>query len=106
MPFNKVTDDAPGEPRQRVALDERFITQFVPDSVHERIEGQELRQVVLASLQTLSTQEHRVVELRYQHKKSRGQVASQLAITRESLQELEESALEKLRGPIKAYLEG
>ena len=105
MPFNKVTDNDPGEPRQRVTLDERFITQFLPDSVQARIEGQELRQIVLASLQALSIQEHRVVVLRYQHKKSRGQVASKLAITRESLQVLEESALEKLRGPIKAYLE-
>ena len=105
MPFNKVADDAPGDRRQRVALDKRFITQFVPDSVQDRIEGQELRQIVLASLQTLSAQEHRIVELRYQHKKSRSQVASQLTLTREQLDDLEESALEKLRGPIKAYLE-
>ena len=77
MPFNRVTNDIPGEPKQRVALDERFITQLLPESVQDRIEGQELRQILLACLQTLSPAEHRVIELRFQHKKSRGQVASQ-----------------------------
>lgn len=105
MPFNRVTNDIPGEPKQRVALDERFITQLLPESVQDRIEGQELRQILLACLQTLSPAEHRVIELRFQHKKSRGQVASQLALNREQLAALEESALNKLRGPVKDYLE-
>ena len=105
MPFNRIADDLPQEASQRVALDERFIINFLPETAQDRIEGQELRQIVLASLQTLSADEHRVMELRYQHKKSKGQVASQLGVSREQLRALEESALEKLRGPIRAYLE-
>ena len=105
MAFDKVSIEPSDPPRQRIPLDERFISLLLPDPVHERIEGQELRQLVLASLRDLTPEEHRVVELRYQHKKSRGQVASQLKIDRGELMRLEKSALEKLRGPIRSYME-
>ena len=90
---------------QRVTLDERFIATFLPDTTQDSIEAQELRQILHASLQTLNPREFRVVELRFQHKKSRSQVASQLSLDREELMKLETDALDKLRQPLQEYME-
>lgn len=103
--FDIVSEELPAGPVQRVTLDERFIAYFLPDTTQDRIEAQELRQILLQSLQSLNSRELRVVELRYQHKKSRGQVASQLDLSREELMAVEREALEKLRRPLQAYME-
>jgi len=90
---------------QRVRLDERFFALFLSESEspQDRIEAQELRQIVHQALQELTREELRVIELRYQHKKSPGQVASQLGLARQDMQALEKSALEKLRQRLQAW---
>ena len=105
MPFDKVSDDLTPGPFQRVALDERFIATLVPYSPQDSLEAQEFRQILHASLQTLSPTEFRIVELRFQHKKSRSQVSSKLKLDREELIKLEDQALNKLRQPLREYLE-
>ena len=105
MPFDKVSDDLSPGPMQRVALDERFIATLVPYSPQDSIEAQEFRQILHASLQTLSPAEFRVVELRFQHKKSRSQVSSKLRLDREELIKLETEALNKPRQPLHEYME-
>jgi len=105
MPFDKISADLSPGPMQRVTLDERFIATFLPDTTQDSIEAQELRQILHASLQTLNPREFRVVELRFQHKKSRSQVASQLGLDREELMKLETDALDKLRQPLREYME-
>ena len=57
------------------------------------------------ALQELTPQELKVVEGRYQHKKSPGAVASHLRIPREEVGALERSALTKLRKPLIEYME-
>ena len=104
MPFDKISDELPTGPLHRVFLDERFISLFIP-TTQDRIEAQELRQILLTSLQKLPPDEFRIIELRYQHKKSRGQVASLLNLKREEALALEEQALERLRTPLQAYME-
>jgi RNA polymerase sigma factor (sigma-70 family) len=105
MPFDKISDELPTGPLHRVSLDERFIALFIPETTQDRIEAQELRQILLTSLQKLPPDEFRIIELRYQHKKSRGQVASLLDLKREEALALEEQALERLRTPLQAYME-
>ena len=105
MPFDKVSDDLSPGPMQRVALDERFIATLVPYTPQDSIEAQEFRQILHASLQTLTPGEFRVVELRFQHKKSRSQVASKLRLDREELIKLETEALNKLRQLLREYME-
>ena len=91
---------------QRVPLDERFIELVLPETVEDRIEAQELRQILHKALQKLTPGELEVIGLRHQHKKSPGQVAAKLGISREEVARLERSALEKLRKPLEAwYLE-
>ena len=82
---------------QHASLDERFLTLFLPEDPQDRLEAQELRQIVHQALQELTPREFRVIELRYQHKKSPGQTASLLGIPREEMQDLEKKGLEKLR---------
>ena len=104
--FQKVTEPSTHtESFEKIALDERFISQFIGETPLDRVEAQELRQVMLRALQSLTRYELRVVELRFQHKKSPGQVASQLRIGRDQLTVVEGQALEKLRVPLAEYLE-
>jgi RNA polymerase sigma factor (sigma-70 family) len=104
--YKKVTENISTTPPERVALDERFITLFLPEDAHERLEAQELRQVVHHAMNTLSKDEFRVIESRYQHKKSPGQAASRMGMTRDAIVELEQSALKKLRTALVSYQKG
>jgi len=88
---------------QKVALDERLLDIFLAETAQDRLEAQELRQIVHQALQDLTPEELRVIELRYQHKKSPGQVASRLQIPREEMQQLEKSGLEKLRQHLQTW---
>ena len=104
-PFH-LSDEAPNVDRpQRVGLDERFLARFLPETPLDRVESQELRQHFMEALKQLTPTELKVVELRFQHKKSTGQVASKLQLDRAVIAELEQTAIEKLRVPIVAYLE-
>jgi RNA polymerase sigma factor (sigma-70 family) len=82
---------------RRARLDDRISAMFAPETPQDRIEAQELRQLVHQALKDLTEEELRVVELRYQHKKSPVQIASQLGISRKKMQSLEKNGLEKLR---------
>ena len=90
---------------QRTPFDERFLADLIPDNPLSRVEGQELRQVFMKALEELSPEELKVVELRFQHKRSQGQVASRLRMDREVVADLEKSGIEKLRRPIVEYME-
>jgi DNA-directed RNA polymerase specialized sigma subunit len=83
--YKKVTENISTSPPERVALDERFITLFLPEDAQERL---------------------RVIESRYQHKKSPGQAASRMGITRDALVKLEQSALKKLRTTLVSWQKG
>jgi len=106
-PFDRVseTPGADTSARTRSRLDERFLATIIGETPLDRVEGQELRQVFMAALEQLTEDELRVVELRFQRKKSPGQVASQLGIDKEEVNSREKRALDKLRGPISEYLE-
>tara|TARA_Y100001960_G_C14492605_1_gene737489 strand:+ start:38 stop:364 length:327 start_codon:yes stop_codon:yes gene_type:complete len=101
IPLDPVAVEKP----QRVGLDERFISELLPESPLDRVESQELRQQVLKALDQLTREELKVVELRFQYKKSPGQVASKLSMEKSVVADLERSALEKIRTPIAEYLE-
>lgn len=104
--FNRVSDELDSKSTaDRVALDERFLALFIPDTPLDRVEGQELRQIVSRALQTLTPDELAVVEQRYQNKRSPGAVASRLQMDRDLVAQLEQSALAKLRGPLVEYME-
>lgn len=104
--FSRITDDLSANSRSdRVSLDERFLAMFLPDTPLDRVEGQELRQIVSRALQKLTPDELAIVEQRYQHKRSPGAVASRLQMDRDRVADLEQSALEKLRGPLVEYME-
>ena len=103
--FRQITDQPSIQDKyEKVVLDERFVAQFIGETPLDRVEAQELRQVMLRALQSLTRDELRVVELRYQHKKSRGQVASKLELSRENLATVETAALDKLRKPLSDYM--
>ncbi|MEE3233084.1 MAG: hypothetical protein VX294_02880 [Candidatus Latescibacterota bacterium] len=70
------------------------------ENAQERLEAQELRQLVHRAMNELSDLEFKVIESRYQYKKSPGQAAYRIGITREELLELEESALDRLRSAL------
>lgn len=107
MPLFKKVADPPQEADglRRLSLDERLIVQLHARTPLDNLEAQEFRQVVMKALQHLKPEELKVVELRYQHKKSPGQVASQLGLPREKLRALERSALRKLKKALAAYEE-
>ena len=86
-------------------MDERFLAEFLPETPLDRVESQELRQQVMQALRELTQDELQVVELRFQHKKSPGQVASKLRMNRKTVSALERSALRKIRIPIIDYME-
>lgn len=104
--FERIPEDpATAHHLSRVALDERFIAILLPESPLDRVESQELRQLVLRALQGLTPRQLQVVEQRYQHKRSLGAVASRLRIPREEAATLEREALARLRRPLLEYLE-
>ncbi len=104
--FNRVSDELnSSSAADRVALDERFLALFIPDTPLDRVESQELRQIVSRALQTLTPDELAVVEQRYQNKRSPGAVASRLQMDRDRVADLEQSALGKLRGPLVEYMD-
>lgn len=104
--FDRIAEDsAPASRQDRISLDERFVAMLLPQSPLDRVESQELRQIVLHALQKLTPQEMKVVEGRYQKKRSLGAVASHLQIPRDEVSALERSALEKLRTPLIEYME-
>lgn len=103
--FDRIArEPAFGERCDRVALDERFLALLLTDSPLDRVEGQELRQIVMRALQRLTPDELRVVEQRFQHKRSPGAVASRLQLSRECVKALEQQALAKLRQPLIEYM--
>ena len=91
--------------RRRASLDERFLAILAPETPLDRVESQELRQLVMRALQELTPKELKVVENRFQRKRSVGQVASRLKIDRDEVSALEAAALAKLRGPLTEYME-
>ena len=95
--------DAYIPPPRQIRLDERFFALFFPETPQDRIEAQELRQIVHQALKDLTPEELRVIELRYQHKNSPGRTASRLGISRERMNELEKSGLDKLRLRLQAW---
>ena len=103
--YNKIPQALSDDHDERIQLDERFISIFLDETPQDRVEAQELRQIVSRALQTLTPAEMAVIEQRYQYKKSPGQVASKLGISRDAMNDLEVSGLEKLRQPLQAYME-
>ena len=104
--FHRVAEESGRtEGLQRTPFDERFLADLMPDHPLDRVEGQELRQVFMKALEALSPDELKVVELRFQHKRSQGQIASRLRLDREVVADLEKSGIEKLRRPIVEYME-
>ena len=104
--FDRIAEDsASANPHSRISLDERFIEMVLPDSPLDRVASQELRQIVMHALEQLTPQELKVVEGRYQHKRSPGAVASHLKISPAEVRTLEQSALAKLRRPLIEYME-
>jgi len=98
--------DQPADSDVRLtSLDERFLASLVPETPLDRVESQELRQLVMRALQELTPDELKVVEHRFQRKQSVGQAASRLKMARERVVALEGAALAKLRGPLTEYME-
>ncbi len=86
------------EPKpQRISLNERFVELFISDGIEERVESQELRQILHRVLRELEPEELQVIELRHQHKKSPGYVAAKLGLSREEANKLESRALQRIR---------
>ena len=105
--FRRVAEEMSAEAGdlQKTTLDERFLANLLPETALDRVESQELRQVFMKALDELSPDELKVVELRFQHKKSKGQTASRLRVDRDAVERLEASAIDKLRRPIAEYME-
>ena len=60
--FDRIAEDLAATSRQdRISLDERFVALFLPESPLDRVESQELRQIVLHALQELTPTEMKVV---------------------------------------------
>ena len=92
------------DPPKRVQLGDRILALFASEEdPQDRIEAQELRQLVHQALKELTPDELQVIELRYQHKKPPSQIASQLGISREALQEFESKGLGKLRRHLQSW---
>ncbi len=79
---------------------------FTAPQAAAQLEEQELRQLVHRALADLTPDELRVVELRYQHKRSPGQVASRLGMAPRRLRALETQALRKIRAHLQAWKDG
>ena len=104
--YKKIPDSITDAPPERTNFDERFISLLIPTDAQDRLEAQELRQLVHRALQTLTDDEMRVIELRYQHKQSPGQAASRMGIPRNEMAALEESGLQKLRSGLEHWHQG
>jgi RNA polymerase sigma factor (sigma-70 family) len=107
MPLYKKLAANPAPPDQiagrPLSLDERLVLQLQTPTPLDQIEAQEFRQAVMKALRQLNPEELRVMELRYQFKKSPGQAALQLSLTPAQLKRVERSALRKLRKHLAAY---
>ena len=103
--FERIVENVTDGRLDRLSLDERFISYFMPETPLDRVEAQEFRQIVLKALQKLEEDELRVVEMRFQRKKSPSQTAALLRQPRETVQATEKRALAKIRGPIIEYLD-
>ena len=104
--YNKIPDNPTIASAERIRLDERFVSLLVTEDAQDRLEAQELRQLVHHALQALSDDEMRVIQLRYQYKKSPGQVAARLSLSREAMAALEQSGLKKLRQGLEDWHRG
>ena len=104
--YNKVPDNPTTASAERIRLDERFVSLLVTEDAQDRLEAQELRQLVHHALQALSDDEMRVIQLRYQYKKSPGQVAARLSLSRETMAALEQSGLKKMRQGLEDWHRG
>ena len=103
--YSKVAEDQATTPLERVSLDERFISLLFADDSQDDIEAEELRGLLRKSLQGLTPQEFKVVELRHYRKQSPGRAAARLNIARERLVTVEQKALRKLRKALQDYME-
>ena len=91
-------------PPKRQPLDEQvFFQLFSGEDPQATIEAQELRQLLQQAFKELTPEERHIIEMRYQHKKSPGQTASQLNIPRKKLQTLERSGLKKIGQHLQAW---
>ena len=61
--YNKVPDNPTTTSVERIRLDERFVSLLVTEDAQDRLEAQELRQLVHRALQSLSDDEIRVIQL-------------------------------------------
>ena len=104
--YKKITDSITNGPPERTNFDERFVSLLIPQDAQDRLEAQELRQLVHRALQKLTDDEMRTIELRYQYKQSPGQAASRMGISREEMAALEESGLQKLRSGLDDWHQG
>ena len=104
--YKKIPDSITEAPPERTNFDERFISMLIPTAAQDRLEAQELRQHVHRTLQTLTDDEMRVIELRYQHKKSPGQTASRMGVSPEEMSTMEQSGLGKLRSGLEDWHRG
>ena len=104
--YKKIPDSITNAPPQRTNFDERFVSLLIAQDAQDRLEAQELRQLVHRALQKLTDDEMRTIELRYQHKQSPGQAASRMGISREEMAALEESGLQKLRSGLEDWHQG
>ena len=104
--YKKIPDSITNAPPERTNFDERFVSLLIPEDAQDRLEAQELRQLVHRALQNLSDDEMQVIELRYQHKKSPGQAARSMGISRDEMTALETSGLEKLRSGLEDWHRG
>ena len=104
--YRKVAEDQPTRSMERVELDERFISLLLPEDPQDDIEAEELRALLQESMQLLTPQEFKVIDLRHQRKYSPGRASVRLDITRERLETVEKKALRKLRKALQAYVEG
>ena len=104
--YQKIPDSITNAPPERTGFDERFVSLLIPEDAQDRLEAQELRQLMHRALQDLTDDEMRTIELRYQHKKSPGQAASLMGISRDEMSALEQNGLSKLRRGLEEWYEG
>ena len=104
--FDRIAEDsAPASRQDRISLDERFVALLLPQSPLDRVESQELRQIVLHALQKLTPQELKAVEGRHQKKRSLGAVASHSQNPPDAAGAPDPAARERLRTPLIEYRE-
>lgn len=102
----KIDDDLQVTLSQRLSLDERFVSHFMPTTILDSVEAEEFSQIVQQALEQLEEDELAVMRLRLQARNSPGQVARKLGLPPQTVRQIEAQALQKLSGPITEYLEG